>query len=119
MSGGAIELADEVCAIRRSLDGLRHLAELATVLPTVDDTPSPSVVVALAEVISARLRLVEKALRGSVDPSLLLTPQNVAIGDEGGVRLAAWDAARRKAEAERQLRALEFEARALKRRRRR
>lgn len=119
MSGGAIELADEVLTIRRSVDALRHLAELATSKPRMDDTPSPSVVVALAEVISARLRLVEKALRGSVDPSLLLTPHNVAIGDEGGVRLAAWDPSRRKAEAERQLRALAFEERALKRRRRR
>jgi hypothetical protein len=119
VSGRAIELADEVCTIRRSLDGLRHLAELATALPKMDDTPSPSVVCALADVISARLRLVEKVLRGSIDPAVLLTPSNVAIGDEGGVRLVAWDASQRKAEAERQLRALEFEARALKRRKRR
>lgn len=119
MNAGAIELADELQAIRLSVDAVHHLAELATAMPKMDDTPSPSVVVALAEVISARLRLVEKALRGSIDPALLLTPHNVAIGDEGGVRLVAWNAAWRKAEAERQLRALEFEQRTLKRRKRR
>lgn len=119
MSSGAIELADELRAIRLSVDAVHHLAELATSMPRVNDTPSPSVVCALVEVISARLRLVEKVLRGSIDPSVLLTPQNVAIGDEGGVRLAAWDPSRRKAEAERQLRALEFEQRTLKRRNRR
>ncbi len=119
MSGGAIELADELLAIRRCVDALHHLAELAAAMPRVDDTPSPSVVCALAEVISARLRLIEKLVRGSIDPVLLMTPHNHAIGDDGGLRLGVWDSTRRKAEAERVLRSLEFERRALRRRRRR
>ena len=107
-----LSIADEVAIVRRALDGIRILVELGEKLAAPDEVTgqlAPSSAVAIAVIVGQRLRVVERAARGSIDPAELVHPENEALGADSGAQLAPWSAAQRQEEAERQLRRLKVE----------
>jgi hypothetical protein len=118
-----LSIADEVALVRRALDGIRLLVELSEEHVAPDQATeqlAPRSAAAIAVIVGQRLRAVERAARGSLDPAELIHPENEALGVDAGARLTPWTAGQRQEEAERQLRELRFEtARSRSRRRQR
>lgn len=111
MSRRALVIADELLVLRHSLEAVRQL------IGDEARTTWSSQVAALVDLVIERLRLMERAARGSIDPQLLVGTHNEDIGGEGGALLPSWDAADQKREAERVLRRLDAATRQRRRRR--
>lgn len=115
-----LDLADELNTIRKAMKGVLVLTEMASPLHAPDAeaaAEAPELAVAVTALVVERLRQLERAVRGTADVEPLLAAHNVAVGPaEGAVRVQVWSNQRRRAEAERELRRLEVERRARRRR---
>jgi len=69
-----LSLSDELWMLFKSLDGARMLAEEATESADVGDVAHT--LVAVLGVVTERLRLLDRVVRGTVDPRVLLCSQN-------------------------------------------
>lgn len=93
-----VSLSQELAALRGAVESIRLLGDAYVVenLGTdCDVAEAPVAMSAIASLVSARLELITLAVRGSVDPALMLAQHNDVSGvtdepDSTEVILAAW-----------------------------
>lgn len=89
MSRRAISLSNELHLLMDSIHGVRSLTK-----QWIDsfglDHDLPRSIFSLLVVLTERLRLVDRAVQGYVDPRLAWCPQNDAISAERDILLRSW-----------------------------
>lgn len=115
MSTKAMDLSFELVTIRRAVEAMRLLTELGSMHFAPDEetaSAAPPCAVAVADLVVERLRVVERAVRDTVDAGPLVARHNEAVGPaDGAVRLKPWTSERRRGESEQELRRLKNDSR--------
>jgi hypothetical protein len=110
---GGVDLGAELAEIRGAVEGARDLVD-ALVYGASPDADSarrtPRRVSAILNLLAERVRAVERACNGSVDPADVAAQFNEPLGREGAC-LRSWGPRRSREELTRELRRLEFESR--------
>lgn len=97
MSERSVSLSDELHSLFKTVEGARVLVE--HVIHSPDDEPRYSTqvahsVVAILVMLTERIRLLDRIVRGTIDPQVIACRQNEALpikeGDEDDVVLTAW-----------------------------
>lgn len=113
-----LDTGSEVTELRHSIEGVRILLDLL-VNEGVPDRETgvqlPRSCSALLNLLSARLKVLGRALNGSKDPAELVEQWNFALGTEG-TPLRSWSPVKRQSNAERELRRVAHERRSRRRR---
>lgn len=102
MANRKISLANELEELASALTTARLLAEELSneQLATIEDTRiAPKAIAAVVNLAIARMSLLTRALRGSINPGIVSEPYNqaLAVADNEEVILVEWDSKRRPA----------------------
>ncbi len=115
-----IDLGSELAEVRCTAEGVRVLADLLAFHASPDAETTrllPRRISAALNLVIERLRLVERALNGTINPALVYAHHASVVGD-GGTQLREWTPRRLRQDIERELRRLDHEERRGRRRRR-
>lgn len=115
-----IDLGSELGEVRSAAEGVRVLADLLAFGGAPDAETArllPRRISAALNLVVERLRLVERALNGAINPALVYAHHSSVVG-EGGTHLREWSPQRLRQDIERELRRLDHEQRRERRRRR-
>ena len=88
----AVSLSDELHHLIRTVDGLRELAERLNE-STIHDGTLPLSIASSLVLVRERMRLIDRVVRGTVDPRILWSVENEAlpsVRDGDDVILRAW-----------------------------
>ncbi len=92
----AVSLSGELHLLIQTVDGVRDLADRLS-LETLNDRTLPSSIAATLALLKERLRLLDRAVRGAVDPQVLWCRENDSLppvpdGSDDGqdIVLRAW-----------------------------
>lgn len=115
-----VSLGSELAEVRCTAEGVRVLSDLLANDGAPDEATAralPRRISAALNLIIERLRLVERAVNGSVNPAAVHAEHNAHVGGEG-LAVAAWGDRRLRQELVREQRRLDFDRRRERRRRR-
>jgi hypothetical protein len=107
-----IDIGSELGEVRSATEGARVLADLLAFDGAPDSETArllPRRISATLSLIVERLRLVERALNGGINPAVVHAQHSSAVG-EGGTHLSEWSQRRLRQNVERELRRLNHEA---------